>query len=247
MRTTVRAWENKVIKTVIFDLDDTMYDYTEGNRRALLLVRDYCYGQLGISEAEFQTVIKQAGSRIVERLGFNSAAIHNRLIRYQCMMEMLGRPLFPHAEEMCKIYWDALICGMVPQPGLPEFLADIKKRGIFLGIGTNMTADYQFRKLNRLQVTPFVDWIVTSEEAGAEKPDRRFYQCCMEKAACRPEECLFIGDSLTGDVKAPIEYGMKALWYHPGRQSESDGDFVQEYKHIQSFSECLNDEFWDSF
>ena len=67
-------------------------------------------------------------------------------------------------------------------PGAAEALDGLKAMGLAEGIGTNMTADYQFAKLERLGLMERVDFLVTSEEAGAEKPDPRLFALCAEKA-----------------------------------------------------------------
>ena len=44
-----------------------------------------------------------------------------------------------------------------------------------------MTAYVQYRKLEAIGVTSYIDFIVTSEEAGAEKPHYHFFDICVEK------------------------------------------------------------------
>lgn len=231
-----------VIKTVIFDIDDTMYDYTRGNLKGLEAVKSYCHLHLGIDGPVFHKALGEACRIMEKKLGLNQAAVHNRLLRYQCMLELLGQPVFPHGANLCSVYWETLMEDMEPEPGLLKPLKALKERGVSIGVGTNMTAWIQFKKLERLNITSYLDWLVTSEEAGVEKPTPRFYRYCAEKAGCEAGECLFIGDSQKGDVIGPIEFGMHGLWYHPGRcrKEEKKG----EYPAIQSFEECLSESFW---
>ena len=79
-----------------------------------------------------------------------------------------------------------------------------------------MTAHIQFRKLEKLSLLSFVDFVVTSEEAGCEKPEKSFYELCIEKAGCLPEECLMIGDSLEKDVLGAKTAEMQAMRFHKG-------------------------------
>ena len=82
-----------------------------------------------------------------------------------------------------------------------------------------MTADWQYAKLKRLGLMAYVDFIVTSEEAGAEKPDAALFLLCAEKAGCTPEECAFVGDSLLGDALGARDAGMAAYWLCPHPES----------------------------
>ena len=83
-----------------------------------------------------------------------------------------------------------------------------------------MTAYIQYKKLEKLGVLKYLDFIVTSEEAGEEKPTPRFFELCVKKAGCKPEECVFIGDSLKKDVQGAADAGLAAVWYDP----EDSGD-----------------------
>lgn len=51
---------------------------------------------------------KTAGKIMNKRIGSDTAAIHNRLLRIQCMLELMKQPLFPHAFNMYHTYWDTL-------------------------------------------------------------------------------------------------------------------------------------------
>ena len=84
-----------------------------------------------------------------------------------------------------------------------------------MGVGTDMTLDYQLKKLTRMDMLPCIDFVVTSEEVLAEKPDPKLFLRCAEKAGTAPERCLFIGDSLKKDVAGAKAVGMEALWFQP--------------------------------
>lgn len=60
--------------------------------------------------------------------------------------------------------------------------------------------------------------VVTSEEAGVEKPDSKFFGLCVEKAGCPAGECAFIGDNLKKDVQGSIDAGLHGIWYSQGKE-----------------------------
>lgn len=128
---------------------------------------------------ELENYYKTAERSWIRELGSDTAAIHNRLLRIQCMLELMKQPLFPHAFNMYHTYWDTLIQRSRPSKGVVDFIKELKKRGIRIGIGTDMTAYIQYKKLEALGVAPYVDFIVTSEEAGVEKPHPHFFELCV--------------------------------------------------------------------
>ena len=209
-----------MIKTVIFDIDNTLYDFDRANRFGMEAVRDYCRRSFGLEEPHFREYYRKAWRMAEERVGADTAAIHNRMLRFQCMMELLGRPLFPHVKTLACAYWDTVLEQMKPYPGIIQLFQTLHEDQIRIGIGTDMTAYIQYRKLEELGVSPYVDLVVTSEEAGVEKPDTKFFGLCAEKAGCSAEECAFIGDTVKKDVQGSIDAGMHGIWYSQGAEPE---------------------------
>ncbi len=212
------------IKTVIFDIDNTLYSYDENHIYGMKALEDYCKNALGISREEMDQYYRKAGKIVIDRIGSDTAAIHSRLLRAQCMLELMNKPLFPHALHMYHAYWDTLIRLSQPTKGSLEFVKALKERGIRIGIGTDMTAYVQYKKLIDLGIAPYVDFVVTSEEAGVEKPHPHFFELCVEKGNARPEECAFIGDNLKKDVEGACMSGLKGIWYTKEEEPEETND-----------------------
>ena len=202
------------MKAVIFDLDNTLYSYDRAHAAAYAALQSYALQELGLDAASFDRLHEQA-SRTLEQRCHNGPAIHNRLIRFQILLELLGRPI-GKAPEMADCYWRTLLGSMQAEPGAAETLQELRTMGLSVGIGTNMTADRQLEKLRLLGLLPHVDFMVTSEELGVEKPDPRLFALCAEKAGAEPAECCFVGDSLKKDALAAQNAGLLGVWYCPG-------------------------------
>lgn len=212
-----------MIKTIIFDIDNTMYSFRTGNQAGMAALCAYAEEQFGITEGEFLDTFKKGKKLAEDRVGADTAAIHNRLIRMQVILELMGKPLFPHALNLYHCYWDTLLASARPEPGLLEAMEALKAAGLTLGVGTDMTAYIQYKKLVRLGAAPYIDFITTSEEVGAEKPNPRLFLECVRKAGVPAGECLFIGDSLAKDVRGAMEAGLQAFLYAPGSAREGTG------------------------
>lgn len=228
-----------MIKAVIFDIDNTLYSYDENHIYGMEALAVYCRDSFGITTDEMQACYRKAGRIMTDRIGTDTAAIHSRMLRMQCMLELLEQPLFPHARNMYHAYWDTFIQHIQSNPGILEFMKELKKRKIRIGIGTDMTAYVQYRKLEAIGVTPYIDFIVTSEEAGVEKPTPHLFELCVEKAGVPAGECAFIGDNLTKDVKGAWDNGLKGICYAKWIEQQEE----TEYPVIQSFDEVDVEEF----
>ncbi|MCI9139054.1 MAG: HAD family hydrolase [Lachnospiraceae bacterium] len=231
-----------MIKAVIFDIDNTMYSYNDGNKKAMEALLSYGKDVWGLEREEILRVLEKSQEVVKTRLGHDCAAVHNRLIRYQIFLELLDKPMFPYALEMYHKYWDTLIENALPEPGLLELLMELKNREIRIGVGSDMTAYIQYRKLKVLGVAPYIDFIVTSEEAGVEKPDPHFFQCCVQKAKSENKECLFVGDHYEKDVAGALNSGLQAAWYcplwnHKKETKKVYGHTIESFKELKKWIE----------
>lgn len=227
-----------MLKAAIFDVDNTLYDYDAAHAPAYRALSAFACEKLSLTQEAFDELHAAASRMLEAHSGGHCAAIHNRLIRYQLMLESLGQPI-ALAPAMAELYWGTLLRQMRACPGARESLARIKALGLTVGIGTNMTADWQFSKLERLGLLPYIDFMVSSEEAGAEKPDRRLFDLCVKKAGCDAGECAFIGDSLKGDALGARNAGLRPVWFCPGSKADTAPSGVLCVQSLDALPELL--------
>lgn len=202
-----------MIRSVFFDVDDTLYPVKPSAVLALGRAEAYAVREMALSPERFRAEYDRALARQLSAHA-GTVCYHSRVVRFQLVCESLGLPV-RHAARLAAAYWDGYLEPMRPFDGVAEVLGDLRSRGLRIGIGTNMTAEWQFAKLGRLGLIDSFDCIVTSEEVGVEKPAPAFYRFCAAKAKMAPEECLFIGDNPDHDVRGALAVGMKALWLQP--------------------------------
>ena len=217
-----------MIKTVIYDLDDTLYGFWDLSLVAMDRMVHRAEELTGIPAEEFRRVYERSFQDIMDELdpGRMMGTGHSRTLRLQHTLEHFGRSPFPAVLELYDLYWGYMLDNMVREPHIEETLQALKARGIQIGIGTNMTVHIQYRKIERLGLGKYIDFVVTSDEAIYDKPDARFFELVLRKAGCRPEECLFIGDNKEFDYEGPRRMGLQARWYNVTGKPEMPGDLV---------------------
>jgi putative hydrolase of the HAD superfamily len=99
---------------------------------------------------------------------------------------------------------------MAPDPQAFAFVRRCARLRVPTCIVTDMTTHIQIRKIARLGIAPYITHLVTSEEVGAEKPNRRMFETAVGKLGVEIERCLMLGDSLTKDVEGARAAGMTA-------------------------------------
>ena len=92
---------------------------------------------------------------------------------------------------------------------LPLF-QKLKTKQFLLGIITNADK-YVLNYIESLGLKPFLDVIMTSEQAGAEKPSPRIFSAALEAAAIQPSEMLYVGDQYKTDILGARSAGCQAV------------------------------------
>ncbi|WP_297507243.1 TIGR02253 family HAD-type hydrolase [Thermococcus sp.] len=87
----------------------------------------------------------------------------------------------------------------------------LRSEGCKLGVVTSGPA-YQRLKLELTGLKEYFDVVVTREDVKTIKPDPKIFLVALEALNTRPEEAVFVGDSLTQDVYGAKNVGMTSVW-----------------------------------
>ncbi len=99
-------------------------------------------------------------------------------------------------------------------PDVRDALATLRADGLWLGIAGNQTV--RAGKILRELFTTAVDLIGTSDDWGASKPDRAFFDRVAEVVPAKPDEMLYVGDRVDNDIRPAREAGMHTALVHRG-------------------------------
>lgn len=94
------------------------------------------------------------------------------------------------------------------KPGVEQFLTEVKKRGIKLGIATSNSSNLLFAVGKSLCFDRFFDIYVTGCDAKKSKPDPEVYLQAAAKLSANTSECLVFEDTVSG-IMAGKSAGMK--------------------------------------
>lgn len=71
-------------------------------------------------------------------------------------------------------------------------------------------------RLERFGILKYIDLVVASAEEGVAKPDRKIFEIALNRAGCRPEQAIMIGDRIDNDIVPAKKLGMKTIWVKQG-------------------------------
>lgn len=195
------------------DLDDTLYEYEPCNKLGIQNFISYCQANLGISEVEALSQFQSARKIINQRL-HGQAASHSRLLYAKEFCEKIGIDASNHAIAMESSYWEPFLNQMKLRENALEFLRLLKRNTKKIAIVTDLTTKVQLEKLKRLEINSFIDVIITSEEAGAEKPSTSIFQLAADKLEIVKDRTVMIGDNYEKDILGAQNFGISAFWYN---------------------------------
>ena len=185
---------------VLFDTDNTLYPYDPANAAAVAAVVAKATQMFAMSADQVKAALDQARKEIKHRLK-ETASSHSRLLYFQRMLELLGlgsQVLL--ALDLEQTYWRTFLSNAVLFEGLKEFLDELRLEGIPTAIVTDLTAQIQFRKIVYFGLDHYFDYIVTSEEAGFDKPHAAPFLIAVEKMRPKGDNIWMIGDNPVNDI-----------------------------------------------
>lgn len=197
---------------VLFDADDTLFDYQTAERHALLaLAREF---SLPGAPADVLAAYRrhngalwaalECGEIDAERL---PAERFRRLLR-----EILRDP--SAAQELSDRYLELLARERTLLPGALTTVQALAGR-VRLGVVTNGLSAVQRPRIAGSPLASFLDLLVISEEEGVAKPDPDLLQRALDRLGVCPGEALFVGDGVSSDMTCAARAGVDFCWFNP--------------------------------
>lgn len=203
-----------MLRAVLFDLDDTLFDHAGCARCALRAVH-------GASEALSRTpfdAFERAHARILETLHLDVLAGRRGIdeAREERFLRLLAEAGGDRAQarETAARYREHYVAERRALAGAAALLEAVRAR-LAVGIVTNNLRDEQEEKLRACGLDRYVDVLVVSEEAGVAKPDPAIFQVALDRLDCAAADAVMVGDSWPADILGARAAGVPALWFNP--------------------------------
>lgn len=216
-----------MVKNLILDLDNTLYGYDTPHKQAMDTVLKAFAERFAISDDQTRSTFDRARKKTHLELPARAAS-HNRLLYFQKMFEENGINCMPHALEFYELYWSTFLEGMQLFEGVEDYLQAHRAQGGKVCVLTDLTAHIQYRKINKLDLYQYLDFLVTSEEVGIEKPHPYTFTKALQKLGCTPEEALMIGDSWSKDIQGANFMGISSVWINHHGEERALQDNITE-------------------
>ncbi len=192
----------KMIKSVIFDLDGTLLD----------------------RDASVEQFVSVQHDRLNEHLKhIPKSAYMAKFIELDCHGHVWKDQVYQTLVtefSIETISWQLLLadyeiqfqCHCIPFPFLTEMLDELKQQGYLLGIITNGRGQFQARAIDGLGIRDYFDAILISEIEQVRKPQVEIFQRAIDRLGVLASESIFVGDHPEADIAGAKSAMMKTIW-----------------------------------
>lgn len=207
-----------MIKAIVFDVDDTLYDTQPSFTQAFdeifnLNIDDKLMNQI------YSNFTQQAQLAIVESNSDSDLELSKAEIDFHSLHHTFKKFGLPGlTQESAEAFTDAFQAASNSIhlfDGLTTVFNTLTTK-FKLGIITNGSNDVQLAKIMKLKLHHWFgrEQIITSEDAQAKKPDPLIFTLMNRKFNLRGNEMMYVGSSYYEDIVPAKKAGWETVWYN---------------------------------
>ncbi len=213
----------KGIETILFDFEGTLVDFqwnlTGAVHETLEMLKASGFPTDRLQNLKYSTLMREAMKMALE-IGQPSDEARNKI-----------GAIYDRYDEDALSRWSL-------RPQAREFLYAIQKKGIMVGLVSNVGKKGLGRALSKLNLENLFRAVVTRNDVQTLKPSGEGIKLALHQLQVIKDKALFIGDSLD-DISAAKEAGLKVMIILGGENPKPDllsanPDFL-----IQTFDEPI--------
>lgn len=246
----------KNIKTILFDLDDTLI--VEWNTAKNTFIKTVSYYVNNVDENKFIDIIREEARLIWYELPTIEYALKIGISSWEALWgdfdgenENLKQLKALSADYRLNSWINALAKYGINDPGIALEVSEKfktlrnKKHILFpdtipcldhlknkykLGLITNGAPDIQWKKINGGNLKHYFDSIVISGEYGFRKPDTRLFHQALKELKCGVNEAVMVGDKLGTDIKGANQAELRCIWLNRENKVNDFEDIQPDYE-----------------
>lgn len=218
--------ENLRIKAVLFDMDDTLIDWSELQGDITTLERSHLQNvhryliQLGYTLPTFSEFWTQLRETLIQawaeaKKEWTAVSFRKELQAFftNCGLDVTDIDM----DAVLKAYDWAPLPGVKPFDDTLTVLRQLKNSGYKIGLITNAMQPMWMRdiELQAFGILDYLDARVTSGDVGFMKPHPFIFWRILEQLAVQPQEALFVGDRPADDIVGANDAGLTSVLISP--------------------------------
>ncbi|MBA9028302.1 YjjG family noncanonical pyrimidine nucleotidase [Peribacillus huizhouensis] len=204
---------------ILFDVDDTLFDFSMSEKRAL----HNTFVEFGLPTgfSDYGVNYKEISNILWSELEQGITTLSElRVERFRRLF--LAYDLEIDADTFSSAYLGYLGKEVHLVSGAEELCGNLVS--CRLAIITNGFKDVQTARIESSPLCNTFEHIIISEETGFQKPEKGIFDYAFSKLQISDKaKVLIVGDSLTSDIQGGINYGIDTCWYNPHLKENNIG------------------------
>lgn len=222
---------------LLFDADDTLFDFQEAERNALKLAmledgKEYL--------DQYHAIYSSINLSLWKQLELGTITKPELLeTRFRKFYDTIG--ILDSSSQIKEYYQRNLEQQGIVLTGAIELCQKLSKN-FELYLITNGVERTQTSRLKKSGLLPYLKDVFISETIGAPKPQKEFFDAVANRIPeFNPKEALVIGDSLSSDIKGGNNAGIDTCWFNAkGAVNDSKAIPTYEVKSYEELSRLVN-------
>lgn len=226
----------KKYEHIYFDLDNTLWDFKSNSETTLYeLMEAYFPGKKEMIK-KFLSVYYPLNDKLW--LLYRKGVISKETLRNKRFIDSF-KQIGIYDEDKAIAFGEDYIAKSPYQTGLfpyaLETLHYLKNKGYKLYLLTNGFIEVQVIKITQSGIEAYIDKMITSEDAGYQKPHRKIFEYALKSANARKKDSIMIGDDLVTDIAGARKFGMDRIFFNPEgiKHSERVNFEIRSLKDLQ--------------
>ena len=221
-----------MIKNILFDLDNTLFDFYASEKKALKKTLIH----LGHEPDEF--MLKRYSEINLEHWKrLEKGELTRTQVKVGRYRQLFDEFCIDASPEDTTAYYEIKLS---EEGDLMEGALELLKylHGKYrLYVVSNGTLICQQGRMKNTKITEFFDRAFISQQIGFEKPQQEFFDYCFSNIPdFKKDETVIVGDSISADITGGKTAGIKTVWFNPDSEKSDLPDYeihsLSEFKDI---------------
>lgn len=215
------------MKAIVFDLDDTLTDFSFATTRVEAFISVTLARKYAIKNIELLQGINRYRHMFSSSIKRASLPIHNsRELWFSKLFAEYKIKESPKTWELR--YWSMINKTVRLFVGVISLLDNIKLRK-YLFTDSDGKKVFKMQRIKLLGIRRYFDDILLSDDVGINKPSKKVFKKLLQLLGVEPWDAFIVGDDPILDLKVAKDMGFKTIWTTQAWPNNKVYDFV-DYK-----------------
>ena len=231
--------DNRKIKAVIFDLDNTLTDFMLAKRNAIRAAAD---AMIDTGLKMDQDTVYDAIFKLYDEIGIEHQRVFNKFLEQE--VGVVEDSVL--ASAVCA-YRRAREAALVPYPHVLLTIHRLVKDGYKLAVVSDAPRFEAWLRLSYLRLNHFFDVVLAHDDTKHHKPSPIPFEMALDRLGVEPHEALMIGDWPERDIVGAGGVGLHTVYARYGdtydtsiRKSAGDSGADFEVDDIMQLLDVIN-------